>query len=190
VVSSGFSFGGASLPPIAAVPASKLRSGDLQSVTATAMPPDYMTSNGTSPMLLSKFFMAAPQNVTLTFQTPSTPPTVTRFQSTPHPRLRFTSNFAAPYPYAFIFNVVQAQGSASSRGWQVLMSPGWISSGGSFPVETPDLTSVAGWNPSWDLWPSVDLLWTTTNSGGQGTEGARVDGGRQWTCNYSAQIAP
>lgn len=189
VVGTSFSFGGGGLPPIAVVPASKLRSGDLQSITATAMPSDYATSNGTSPMLLSQYWMATPQDVTLNFQTPATPPTVSLSQSSPHPRLRFTTNFAAPYATAFIFNVVQVQGNSSSRGWQVLMSPGWISSGGSFPVDTPDLTSVAGWNSSWDLWPGVNLLWNTVNSGSPNGN-TRVDGGRQWTCNYTAQILP
>ena len=189
VVGSSFSFGGGGLPPIAVVPASKLRAGDLQGITATAMPPDYATSNGTSPMLLSQYWMATPQDVTLNFQTPATPPTVSLSQSSPHPRLRFTSNFAAPYSTSFIFNVVQVQGSTSSRGWQILMSPGWINSGGSFPVDTPDLTSVAGWNSSWDLWPGVNLLWNTVNSGSSAGN-ARVDGGRQWTCNYTAEIIP
>ena len=189
VVGTSFSFGGGSVPPIAVVPASKLRSGDLQGLTATVMPPDYMTSNGTSPLLLSQYWMATPQDATLNFQTPATPPTVTLSQRTPHPRLRFTSDFAVPYSSAFIFNVVQVQGSTSSRGWQILMSPGWISSGGSYPVETPDLTSVPGWNESWDLWSAVNLLWTTTNSGSS-TGGARVDGSRQWTCTYAAEIIP
>lgn len=189
VVGSSFSFGGGNLPPIAVVPASKLRSGDLQSIMATAMPPDYATSHGTSPMLLSQYWMATPQDVTLNFQAPATPPTVSLSQSSPHPRLRFTTSFAAPYATAFIFNVVQVQGNTSSRGWQILMSPGWISSGGSFPVDTPDLTSVAGWNSSWDLWPSVNLLWNTVNSGSS-VVNTRVDGGRQWTCNYTAEIIP
>ncbi len=189
VVGTSFSFGGGSLPPIAVVPASKLRSGDLQGITATAMPQDYATSHGTSPMLLSQYWMATPQDVTLNFQAAATPPTVILSQSSPHPRLRFTSNFAAPYSTSFIFNVVQVQGSTSSRGWQVLMSPGWISSGGSFPVDTPDLTSVAGWNSSWNLWPAVNLLWNTVNSGSPNGN-TRVDGGRQWTCNYTAEIIP
>jgi hypothetical protein len=189
VVGTTFAFGGGSLPPVAVVPASKLRSGDLQGITATAMPTDYTTSHGTSPMLLSQYWMATPQDVTLNFQSPAMPPTVILAQSAPHPRLRFTSNFAAPYVSGFIFNVVQAQGNSSSRGWQIIMSPGWISSGGSFPVDTPDLTSVAGWNASWDLWPTVNLLWSTVNSGFS-TGSTRVDGSRQWTCNYAAEIIP
>jgi hypothetical protein len=189
VVGSSFSFGGLAMPDIAVVPASKLRAGDLQSIMATAMPPDYTTSGGTSPMLLSQYWMATPQNVSLTFQTPATPPTVTFAQRTPHPRLSFTSNFAAPYANAFIFNAVQVQGSTSSRGWQVLMSPGWITAGGSFPVDTPDLTGVAGWNPAWDLWPAVNLLWNTTNSGAS-INPIRQDGGRQWTCSYTNEMVP
>ena len=192
VVGSSFSFAGGSLPAIAVVPASKLRAGDLQGISAVATPMDYML-DPTTPMLLSQYWMATPGSVTLNFQAPSAPPTVTLFQSQPHPRLRVASSFAAPYTSALIFNAVQVQGSgpsSSSRGCQILMSPGWISSGGSFPLDTPDFNSLAGWNASWDLWPSVKILWTTTNSGSTSPASGRVDGGRQWTCSYAAEVTP
>ena len=187
VVGSSFAFGGGNPGPIAVVPASKLRAGDLQSVMATAMPMDYATRGGTSPMLLSQYWMATPGPVSLNFPAPAPPPTVVFTQHSPHPRLRFTSNWPSPYTSAFLFNAVQTQGS-SSRGWQVLMSPGWVTAGGSMLVETPDFTGLAGWNETWDLWLGGDVLWTTTNSGVVG--GNRVDGGRQWTCNYSNTIKP
>ena len=188
VVGSSFSFSGGNPPPVAVVPATKLRTGDLQSVMATAMPADYGTSNGTSALLLSQYWMATPADVSLPFQAAATPPTVVIPQSLPHPRLRFTSTFAAPYTNAFIFNAVQTTGSTSSRGWQVLMSPGWISAGGSWPVDTPDFTGLAGWDTAWDLWAASPILWTTTNSGISGA--ARTNGSRQWTCNYTGMLNP
>jgi hypothetical protein len=187
VVGSSFSFSGGNPPPVAVVPAAKLRASDLQGITVTAMPADYGTSNGTSAMLLSQYWMATPADVTLNFLSAAAPPSVAIFQSLPHPRLRFTSTFASPYTNAFLFNVVQTAGN-SSRGWQVLLSPGWVSAGGSWPVDTPEFTGLAGWNTAWDLWAGSSVLWMTTNSAISG--GSRVDGSRQWTCNYSSTLIP
>lgn len=189
LVGSCAALNGASLPPLALVPAARLRAGDLQSVMATAMPIPY-ASNGTTPMLLASLWSATPQNASLDFRAPAVPPTVALLQSQPHPRLRFTSSLAAPYPSALLLSATQVQGSTSSRGWQIILSPGYLGAGGAFPVDTPDLSAAAGWNASWDLWPAVKLSWTTNHQAASWTSGSAVDGGRQWSCSYTASITP
>ncbi len=189
LVGSCAALNGASLPPLALVPAARLRAGDLQSVMATAMPIPYAT-NGTTPMLLASLWSATPQNASLDFRAPAVPPTVALLQSQPHPRLRYTSSLAAPYPSALILSATQVQGSTSSRGWQIILSPGYLSAGGAFPVDTPDLSAAAGWNASWDLWPAVKVSWTTNHQAASWTSGSAVDGGRQWSCSYTASITP
>lgn len=94
-------------------------------------------------------------DLSLEFPAPGDDPTVTVTDTSPYVRLSYQPARKSDHRlYSLTFR--QIDGPPSQ--WRDIASSGWLDAG--YPVETPDLSGLDGWNPDWELEPgkTVSLI--------------------------------
>ncbi len=93
-----------------------------------------------------------PADITLALPAPGADPTVTVGDTSPYVQVHFEPARASAHLfYALHFN--QTDGPRAE--WQDAASSGWLDGG--YPIDTPDLSGLDGWNPDWEIHAGMTL---------------------------------
>ena len=140
---------------IVAIPAERLRDGDLQIVTVSAVAADFSRRSA------SAYFRASVDQ-TLTLGAPATTPTVSSITMTPSLRLRAAFDAQPEYDRLTSIAFVQDQTTvtiAATAAYARLAAAG-------YDLVMPDLSSVAGFDPRWALRANEPVFWNVSRVGG------------------------
>ena len=140
---------------IVELPAERLRDGDLQSATASAVATADDRRSAT-------IYFRAPNDQTLTFGAPATVPSFRTIATTPS--LRVGAAFDAQADYDRLTSIMYQQN-------QTIVSVGMTSAYASvapagYDLIVPDLSQVAGFDSHWALRPNDAVFWTSARIGG------------------------
>lgn len=166
-----------------ALPESRLRHGDLQSLMLSTDDP----GNGGRAVQL---FFRTPGDRTLTFGAALVRPEVSLAATTPSPRPR--ASFEPQADYDRLTSILFDQ-TANPTVVRVSMTAAYAArSGGGYELTVPDLSTVDGFDPTWSLVPGRTVAWTAFRSGGNaplGSEAAPTDGTYRIAAQGSGAIA-
>jgi hypothetical protein len=149
--------GGANVSsPYFAIPESRLRTGEVQSVGASTVPAGNVVRS-------AAVFFRSPEDRTLTFGAMPSAPELRLVSSTPTARLRAHFAMQADYDRYTSINFQQGQNTVVSLS----MSQAYATlAPGGYDLVIPELTGVTGFDPRWALHAGTQLLWTTSRFGG------------------------
>jgi hypothetical protein len=110
-------------------------------------------------------------DLSLEFPAPGDDPTVSVTDTSPYVRLSYQPARKPDHRlYALTFR--QIDGPPSQ--WRDVASSGWLDAG--YPVETPDLSGLDGWNPDWELEAGMTLSLIGVSYGTDSSVATLVDG--------------
>lgn len=167
-----FNLAGATTSPLTmfGVPSDKTQAGDLHWALISAS-----TGSGanTATRTVTQFNRELTAR-TLTLGAAAAMPTFSTLGATPYARIRAAGTVQAEYGDAMSVFYTQANGQ---RAWTLLASRGFLGAAGTFELDLPDLSGVAGFDNAWGLVAGASTSYTfTVSSGLQGltaiTEGA------------------
>ena len=145
--------GNGSPQPYLALPANKLRAGDLERLHVSANGPTSRTAD---------LYFRTPTDRTVTLGSRIEPPTIDVIAGGSRPRLR--AHYVAQADYDKVSAIVYNQ--PTSTGFvAILMTPAYAALAGGYDLDVPDLGSVPGFDPAWALQAGV-INWTATRTGG------------------------
>jgi hypothetical protein len=147
------------------IPAASQVAGDLHLLTISAQATGLTAPTSTRAVTLA---FATAANKTITFGPTMTLPTITTLASAPYARLRAALTLQAEYGRYFTANFQQA--GSTPRRTEIQMSSSYGVSG-TFNIDIPDFTGVAGFDPAWGLRAGTVVNWTMAVSGWEGTAG-------------------
>lgn len=116
-------------------------------------------------------FMSEAADVSLAFPPPGDDPTVTVADTSPYVRLRYEPARASGHQLSEL-RFGQTDGPESQ--WRDFASSGWLDAG--YPIETPDLSDLDGWNPDWALQPGATVNLRALSYAGDSSVARLVDG--------------
>lgn len=153
------------LPPssvsVTAIPTAQLAEGDYHSVFAVVF-----DASGNARGAQRYFRAPAVLPMPIAGEAPS--PAISAIASAPYLRLRASAQRPTAYGGAFNIEYMQTQ-SISERRVTVTMTRLYHSGGGTWTVDVPDLSSVAGWQNGWGLQSGGSAIdWTAIVIGGRG----------------------
>lgn len=148
------------------IPAASQVAGDLHLMTFSAQATGLAAPTSTRAVTLA---FATAVDKTITFGSNMTLPTISTLASAPYARLRAAITLQAEYGRYFTANFQQA--GATPRRTEIQMSSSYGVSG-TFSLDIPDFTGVAGFDTAWGLRAGTVVNWTMAVSGWEGTAGA------------------
>jgi hypothetical protein len=173
------------------VPAAQRVAGDVHMIMAMAMEPIVGESEVTQSRIVTFLTTeVAPKTIEFGPRLPN--PTVTVTATQPYVRVRIAHTLAAPYD-RYVNGMVSQGENAAARVVSMAKTAGYISAGGSAPLEVPDLTGVSGWNSDWGLKGGARSTWTLQATGWSGTGVATpvlVDGAIMSAASRMGEITP
>jgi hypothetical protein len=94
----------------------------------------------------------APADITLALPAPGADPTITVADTAPYVQLHFEPARAASHRL-YLLHVNQTDGPRVEL--EDAASSAWLDAG--YPIDTPDLSALDGWNPDWEIHPGMTL---------------------------------
>jgi hypothetical protein len=146
-----------------AVPADRLRPGDLHQVAAVAF------AGGGAPTATRTvaYYTGVPQNQTVTFGPALATPTVSAVATTPV--ARFRTQLAFQTEYNRFYGVQFQQGSgAAARGVALNVTSGWLQTATAFDLTMPDWSGTQAYQAAWGLAAGAPVTWTVFATGWTG----------------------
>lgn len=153
-----------STTPFMVVPAPHAQVGDFYNLKVESSAGQDGTVNR---MVVKSFDVATDQ--TLTLGPALTPPSVFTLQAAPLYQVRVVSTWQAEYG-----NLLKGSFTQDTRDGEFYVTRGYLGSGGTIDVTTPDLRFVPGWNATWGPVPGAMTVLRGMAYGWTGTTGGNL----------------
>jgi hypothetical protein len=170
--------------PYVGVPDARLKTGDLHILAVNAGSP---TLFGTRSAVV---YFHSPVDQTLTLGAPVNAPEISVVATAPTLRLRARFDTQSDYDQQTSITYRQARGATVNINMTSTYA-GRIATG--YDLVLPDLSAVAGFDPSWTLQPATEVQWVASRVGGTlglGLDAVPVNGSSRRTANGAAFFQP